>query len=94
LHVHKQNSTRSTREAKIGIVHEGWRRKHPSSQDYELQDKSFWYSLDTGEEFWEAFSRYVYNRYSITEDTPIIINGDVAPWIRKGVDYFESAIYT
>ena len=94
LHVHKQNSTRSTREVKIGVVHEGWRKKHPSSQEYELRNKSFWFSLDSGEEFWESFSRFLYKQYSITENTHIVINGDGAPWIRKGVDYFESAVYT
>jgi len=94
LHVHKQNSTRSTREVKIGVVHEGWEKKHPSSQEYELRNKSFWFSLDSGEEFWESFSRSLYKQYSITENTHIVINGDGTPWIRKGVDYFESAVYT
>lgn len=94
LHVHKQNSEKSTREAKIGIVHEGWKRKHPSSESYELKNKSYWYSLETGEEFWDSFSRYLYSRYSFTKETHIVINGDAAPWIRKGVDYFENAIYT
>ena len=47
LHVHKQNSSRSTREAKIGVVHEGWEKKHPSSNEYELKNKYFWHSLGT-----------------------------------------------
>lgn len=94
LHVHKQNSNRLTREAKIGVVHEGWNKKHPGSEEYELDDKSYWHTLGTGEEFWESFSRHLYKQYSITEDTHIVINGDAAPWIRKGVNYFESAIYT
>src|SRR5699024_11599492 len=80
--------SRSTREVKLGVVHEGWKRKHPSSEEYELRNKSYWYSLEDGENFWELFSRYVYSEYSITEDTPVIINGDAAPWIRAGVDYF------
>src|SRR5699024_7970915 len=63
-------STRSTREVKLGVVHEGWKRKHPSSEEYELRNKSYWYSLEDGENFWELFSRYVYSEYSITEDTP------------------------
>jgi len=94
LHVHKQNSTRSTREAKIGVVHEGWEKKHPGSEEYELRNKSYWHTFETGEEFWESFSRHLYKQYSITKDTHIVINGDAAPWIRKGIDYFESAIYT
>src|SRR5699024_3843695 len=53
LHVHQQNSTRSTPEVKLGVVHEGWKRKHPSSEEYELRNKSYWYSLEDGENFWE-----------------------------------------
>jgi hypothetical protein len=94
LHVHKQNSTRSTREVKIGVVHEGWNQLHPSSNEYELKDKSYWHTMGTGEEFWDSFSRYLYNQYSITKNTHIVINGDGAEWIRSGVDYFENAIYT
>jgi len=40
LHVHKQQSARKNREIKIGIVHEGWRKRHPSSRNYELKNKS------------------------------------------------------
>src|SRR5690625_1545029 len=29
LNVHKQNSTRKSREIKFGIVHEGWEKRHP-----------------------------------------------------------------
>ena len=94
LHVHKQNSSRSTREVKLGIVHEGWEKKHPSSKEYTLKNKSYWRSLDTGEAFWESFSQHLYSQYALSKDTPIVINGDAAPWIRKGVDFFEHAIYT
>lgn len=93
LHAHKQNSERSTREIKIGIAHEGWELRHPSSNEYVLQNKSYWHTLGKGDEFWESFSRYLYNQYDIKEDTYIVINGDGAPWIRAGVDYFEKAIY-
>src|SRR5699024_11129325 len=73
LHVHKQHSTRSKREVKLGVVHEGWKRKHPSSDEYELRNKSYWYSLEDGVHFWELYSRYVYSTYSITIVTPDII---------------------
>src|SRR5690625_635934 len=94
LNVHKQNSTRKSREIKIGIVHEGWHKKHPSSKDYELKNKSYWETLENGQVFWEEFSRYLYEKYEITNKTHVIINGDGAPWIRSGVDYFPNAIYT
>src|SRR5690625_3759564 len=42
LNVHKQNSTRKSREIKFGIVHEGWGKRHPSRSDYQLKNKSYW----------------------------------------------------
>src|SRR5699024_2828834 len=91
---HKQNSTRKSREIKIGVVHEGWEKRHPSSEEHILQNKSYWATLENGQTFWEDFSRYLYGKYDITDQTHIVINGDGAPWIRNGVDYFPSAIYT
>src|SRR5690625_2665865 len=94
LNVHKQNSTRKSREIKVGVVHEGWEKRHPSSSDYKLKNKSYWETLENGQVFWEEFSRYLYGKYEITNDTHVVINGDGAPWIRGGVDYFPNAIYT
>src|SRR5699024_5375609 len=94
LHVHQQNSSRSTREVKLGVVHEGWKRKRPSSEEYEQRNKSNWYSREEGENVRELFSRYVYSQYSITEDTPVNINGDAAPCIRAGVASFGYAVFT
>src|SRR5690625_3769824 len=68
------------------IVHEGWGKRHPSSSDYELKNKSYWETLESGQVFWEEFSRYLYEKYEITNDTHIVINGDGAPWIRNGIE--------
>src|SRR5690625_2422894 len=76
LHVHKQNATRSSREVKNGIVHEGWKKTNPSSEAYKLKNKSYRSTLENGDIFWEDFSRYLYGKYEITEKTHIVINGD------------------
>lgn len=94
LFVSKQKSKRKNREIKIGVIHEGWEKRHPSSNEYVLKNKSYWKSLGNGEIFWEGFSRYIYNKYNISDDTQIVINGDGASWIQRGVDYFTNAIYT
>src|SRR5699024_10712497 len=67
LHVHKQNATRSRREVKNGIVHEGWEKTNPSSEAYKLKNKSYRSTLENGDIFWEDFSRYLYGKYEITE---------------------------
>src|SRR5699024_4210807 len=94
LHVHKQCENHKSSEVKIGIVHEGWAPYHPSSQKYQLRNKSYWASLDKGEDFWEAFSRHLHSVYDTTPETHIVINGDAASWIRGGTDYFTNAVYT
>jgi hypothetical protein len=43
--------------------------------------------------FWEKASRHLYSRYDIDENTMVVINGDRASWIRKGVEHFPKAIY-
>lgn len=88
-----QGSKKGRHEVKVGIAHEGWEKRHPRSKDYDLKNKSFYYSLENGESFWEGFSRSLYEQYDIQEDTPIVINGDGAPWIRGGMEFLPQAIY-
>lgn len=88
-----QQSKKSSHEIKVGIVHEGWDKRHPKSSEYELLNKSYVHTLDNGDTFWETFSRELEQLYTMTEETYVIINGDGAPWIRAGVDYFRNARY-
>ena len=81
------------REAQLMFSHEGWCRRHPRSEDYELVGGQFYQELaDPGTDFWEEASRYLYSIYDLSE-TQVVINGDRARWIRRGVDYFDNAIY-
>lgn len=65
-------------EEKLLTVHEGWKGRHPSSQECELVNKRHFRTQDA--DFWEVASRYVYSLYDIDEHTVVIINGDRAPW--------------
>jgi len=60
--------------------------------EYELLHKTYYASLEL-EEFWDEASRHLYCKYDIDNDTIVVINGDRAPWIREGVEYFPKAIY-
>ncbi|WP_010530965.1 ISLre2 family transposase [Lentibacillus jeotgali] len=88
-----QNHQKERREVKVGIAHEGWEKRHPGSKDFELVNKTYYHTLENGEFFWETFSRQLYEQYDLNDDTPVIINGDGAPWIREGLAYFPQAIY-
>jgi hypothetical protein len=58
----------------------------------EVDGKSYYHTLGAAEQFWDELSEQVYSQYQVTKDTYVVINGDAAPWIRQGVDYFPNAL--
>jgi len=90
LWVSRQRSKK--KEARLAIAHEGWERRAGSSEEYGLVNRTHCYVKETGEDFWEEGSRQLWSKYDLT-DTVVVINGDRAGWIRRGVEYFPKAIY-
>lgn len=89
-----QQGKRSNREVKMLLSHEGWDKRSPGSNEYLLKEKTYYQDLDNGsDEFWDMSSRYLYSKYDIGEDTVVVLNGDRAPWIKKGLEYFPNAMY-
>src|SRR5690606_4731614 len=73
-------------EEKLLTVHEGWQRRHPASDEYVLANKRHFRTQ--AKDFWELESRFVYLLYDVDDDTVVVINGDRAEWVRRGVKYF------
>ena len=90
LHMQRQN--RRNQELKMILAHDGWENRTPGSKEYELLNKTYYASFEL-EEFWDEASRHIYCEYDIDDDTIVVINGDRAPWIREGVEYFPKAMY-
>lgn len=86
---------RRRREAKLAVVHEGWRPRYGggSGKEYELINPAYIPSLEGGEAFWEAVRGVLYTRYADLEHTWVVINGDAAEWIRAGTGHFRLALY-
>jgi len=83
-----------SREVWMMVSHEGWQPRSPGSEEYELVKKSHYLEADgKSEDFWDNASRHLYGLYDIDENTLVVINGDRARWIRKGIEYFPKAIY-
>jgi hypothetical protein len=89
----RRRKKQEKQESRLAVVHEGWRPRYPGSREYEtvllfkhLQDRG------TPEEFWEEVYEKL-ERYYELEFSLVVINGDGAEWIRKGVEYFPQAIY-
>ena len=91
---HMQNDSQSRREVQMMLSHEGWARRYRGSEEdeYELVKRNHYQRIAGDSDFWEEASRDLYSRYDL-KDTVVVINGDRARWIRKGVDYFDNAIY-
>lgn len=90
--VSMQQEKKRKREARLMLAHEGWRPSTPGSSEYELVGRTHHFDVSGGD-FWYEASLHLYSRYDIDEHTFVVINGDRAPWIRKGVEYFPNAIY-
>lgn len=82
----------SSKEIRILVSHEGWERRHPGSKEHNLIHKIHFTWNGKTEDFWEEASRFLAAHYDL-ENTVVVINGDRAPWIRKGVEWFPRAIY-
>ncbi len=80
------------RETRLVIAHEGWRPRSGATGEYELVHRTHCYADGTADDLWEEVSRQLYSTYDLS-DTMVVINGDRAAWIRRGVRYFPQAIY-
>lgn len=91
-HKGRKGRKRRKRETRLMVAHEGWKPRSTGSKEYELLERTHHFELKAGD-FWYDASLALYNKYDIDDKTMIVINGDRAPWIRKGVNYFPNAIY-
>lgn len=82
------------REAKMAVIHEGWApRSNGKEPDYKLVRPQHISNLKKSEDFWECVRGYLSAHYKNIDETLIVINGDGAPWIRKGTDSFAYSMY-
>lgn len=78
-------------EARLMVVHEGWERRTPGSKEFRLVKRRD-FVPSPGGDAWAEFSAWLESKYDLT-DTVIVINGDRAMWIRRGVEWFRRALY-
>ena len=84
------------RETYLVVVHEGWeiRQGLGKKTDYRLKNPMYITVLDGSEEdVWEQTWLRLLERYENLGQTQFVINGDFAPWIRAGTNYFRNSIY-
>ena len=84
------------RETYLVVVHEGWERRQGCGKktDYQLINPMYITVIaGSGESIWEQVWHRLAQEYKNLKETQIIINGDLAAWIRAGTEYFKNAIY-
>lgn len=78
------------------VVHEGWERRQGQGNkiDYRLKNPMYITAIaGKDEDIWEETWLRIAQEYKDINKTRIIINGDLAPWIRAGTEHFEGALY-
>ena len=92
----KGRKTRNKRETHLVVVHEGWERRQGLGEnaDYRLKNPMYITVIaGSKESVWEQTRLRLAQRYKNLKGTRIIINGDLAPWIRAGTEHFRNALY-
>jgi len=72
-------------EVKVGIAYEGWQAI--GNDRYELEEKTSYAGIMSGERFWEGFSLALAKKYDLTQVGQVIVGSDGAEWAKEGVDY-------
>jgi hypothetical protein len=81
----QREKTRKT-EAKLGIAYEG--REKIGKDRFMTVNKSAYADIVNGDAFWSAMTLKLSRRYDLSGTSHMVLGGDGAGWIRKGVDYF------
>ena len=89
IHTSIQQSKRKSKEHRIALVHQGWKKR---GDRYELQNKQYYRHEGTGD-FWEGFGEFILEHYDVDEKTWWIVSGDGAEWIKACENYFRNVIF-
>jgi len=90
MYARQQRSGKCSIEMKLGVVHEGWVLENPIKKRYRLKNKRVVIDSRDGEHLWDRLSASLCKEYDLSK-CKIVINGDGAEWIRKGVKHFPNA---
>ena len=92
----KGRRSRRKRETHLAVVHEGWEKRQGlgNKADYQLKNPTYITTIaNSKEDIWEKTWLRLNQKYKDLDQTIIIINGDLAPWIKKGTEHFKNAFY-
>jgi hypothetical protein len=90
MYARQQGPGKRNIEIKLGVVHEGWVRERSTQERYRLKNKKVVVDSRDGGHLWDRLTAALSKEYDLSR-CKIIINGDGAEWIQKGIEYFPNA---
>lgn len=85
MYARQQGPGKRNIEIKLGVVHEGWVRERSTQERYRLKNKKVVVDSRDGGHLWDRLTAALSKEYDLSR-CKIIINGDGAEWIQKGID--------
>lgn len=91
-YINLQNEDKKSGEIKLGITYEGWKKRHPMSEENELVNKKYYGGEFDSTEFWKEVETKIYENYEAGTEIKTILNGDGASWIDTGKEYVPNLV--
>lgn len=87
IHIPLQNDDKEKGELKLGMSYQGWEKRHPMSDEYNLTGKKYYGGVFSSDEFWKETAAEMYEDYSFSDGSISVLCGDGAEWITTGNEY-------
>lgn len=87
IHIPLQEDDKEKGELKLCMSYQGWERRHPMSDEYNLTGKKYYGGIFSSDELWKETAAEIYEDYSFTNGSISVLCGDGADWITTGREY-------
>ena len=87
IHIPLQNDEKEKGELKLGMSYQGWEKRHPMSDEYNLTGKKYYGGVFSSDEFWKETAAEMYEDYAFSNGSISVLCGDGVEWITTGNEY-------
>ena len=87
IHIPLQKDDNKKGELKLGMSYQGWEKRHPMSDEYNLTGKKYYGGVFSSDEFWKETAAEMYEDYSFSDGSISVLCGDGADWITTGKEF-------
>lgn len=87
IHIPLQKDDKNSGELKLGMSYQGWEKRHPMSDEYNLTGKKYYGGVFNSDEFWKETAAEMYEDYAFNDASISVLCGDGAEWVTTGREY-------